>query len=181
MQSVCRACRSLATTRYPCKVCNSESSMSHTHCDEEFHYSLPYGGERVPGRHYWVDCDQRHTHPHVGNHEHAEDGSVINDEPPQRRPFGMREAYLLSAPWITKTRGKVQCAGATRKGRCKKRGKYKYRTLKRSWSKTGNYCWDHLPLANDLEEMNRWDRFIAKRPPEWKEQSNDAPEAPAAP
>lgn len=179
MQSVCRRCRSLASTEYPCKVCGSDSSMAHTHCAEPFHYATPADGERDPNRHYWADCSETHIHPHLGLHEHDADGNIVGDAPLARRSFAEREAYLLTAPWISLVHGMVRCdsnahgrSSMSNRPRCKNRGKYRYRALKRSWSKSGNYCWSHLPMFNDMEEEARWDRFIKKNPPEWKDDNH---------
>lgn len=153
--------------------------MAHVHdCDLEHWSSLT--GLQVEDRHYFETCPKLHAHPYKNwDHTHDENGDVLNDTPRRRRPFAEREAYLLSAPWISKIKAKLQCDGTTGKSsmstrvRCTKRAKYRYRALKRSWSDSGNFCWDHLPIANDMDEETRWKRWVAKNPPVWEESNDD--------
>ena len=165
-------CGRLASSLRACKVCGSDNPMRHTHCDEM--HVMPSGSPEIDAqRHTIYNCALSHMHPHEGFHDHAATGEMLLDGPLPSIPFAEREAWLLSMPWVSRVRGSVPCDGVcwskssmkTRVG-CKKRGKYRYRPLKASWVSKGNFCWVHLPVHDQNEEM-RIDRWRAKNPPPW--------------
>lgn len=48
---------------------------------------------------------------------------------------------------------------------CKNSARWSYRALKKSWAKSGTFCWSHLLSNIDMDEEARIDRWLAKHYP----------------
>jgi hypothetical protein len=120
-----------------------------------------------------------------------------------RIPLKERKAHLLNIPWITLVKKPHRCDGVKWSGmplyalyngvrnktkeeqdarfdkqRCKKKGLYRLRALKRgriyeTKANSGEYCWSHL--MNNLNyspgERRRLDAWFEKNPPPWKKET----------